>query len=215
MQEEPKPYEPSEEEIKKAEGMMMDKQKEINQGRASEMQKAEDFARKIVAERLNEGILVSSAFHLPIEIAPESRSPRLNELLSWIEQNGPAKNWAELEGLNLQEEDFSDNFGKEYSEGRFYLIVDNSGSISVIMRSRWLSLDTEESKKFQRAYPEQFSEFHTGNRPELGVAHFDYSEAPEWLKMKFQKFWGSWGKAAKEYYDAKEKSTDRFGGHFD
>ncbi len=208
-----KSYQPSEDEVKKAEEEMTSEQEELSEQRLAEIRKAEDFAREIMEKNLRKGVLISTNFHMPIEIDPESRSPRLDEFLLWIEQRGPAKKWEDLKGLNITEEDFAD-VGEHTDSGKLHLMVDNSGTISVMMKSRWINTGIEEDENWLKATQGE-NEFNWGKRPKLGDAHFDYSDTPEWLKNKFNEYWEQWRTGMIAYYEAKEKSTDRFAWQFD
>ena len=129
------------------------------------------------------------------EIHPDSDTFRLREYFAHISRCGPAKKWADLADLNITEDDFAD--------GPCHLSVDNAGTLVVFLLTR-ITGDP---------YNDTFS---WCRRPKLGVAHFDYSGCPEWLRQKFDHYWNLYGRALKDHYEAKDAAgSNRFAGFFD
>jgi hypothetical protein len=129
------------------------------------------------------------------EIDPNSDTPRLREYFAHIENCGLAKKWDDLADLNITEDDFID--------GPCHLGVDNAGTLVVFIRTRIPGDPYNDTYGWCR-------------RPKLGVAHFNYSGCPEWLKQKFDHYWNLYGNALKDHYDAKEAAgSNRFAGFFD
>jgi hypothetical protein len=179
----------------------------------AEIKEQKNILTQLVSEGLKDGILCEPGMKYPLEIDPESLTnpKRLEEYLLFIVGNGPAKNWDELQKINPKEEEFGGPHSKAGWRKDTHLMLDNSGTISLMMNGRFLIPEgTNDAKHWGRPKGE-----YRNMRQTIGAAHFDYSNAPDWLKKMFDDHWESWKQAAIGYYEAKENSKDKVGGFFE
>ena len=141
-------------------------------------------------------------FSYPVETESQPSS-RLLELVEFVNSRGAVSTFEELAELDLREEEFERIPSRDYRLG-----FDNTGTISVFMRSR--HADAEWRRKFGGG-----DRFHWGYRPRLGEKWFDPTGGPAWLVALHDEWWREWKESAAGYYDAKESASFRCGPHWE